>query len=140
MKTSQKLHGIDRKLIKVCKKQKSQNLQVSHVSPLCHFDCPYLKIGLCNLFHVLLGCITYSSEKDCFHFLFFVFPLLLPGKTPPHRGGLKGKTLMGSRGPPLPGAKKVGVSFENPEEERYSQLHSMYHQSSSFQTSIMYVY
>ena len=31
---------------------------MNYFSPHANFNCPYLKIGLCNLFPVLLECIT----------------------------------------------------------------------------------
>ena len=31
---------------------------MSYFSPYANFSCPYLKIGLCNMFPVLLDCIT----------------------------------------------------------------------------------
>ena len=48
------------KIIQVFKK-KSQNRQMSYFLPYANFNCPYLKIGLCNLFPVLLECITYVT-------------------------------------------------------------------------------
>ena len=47
--------------IEIHKKQKSQNRQMSHISPYVHFNCPYLKIGLCDLFLVLLEYVTYIA-------------------------------------------------------------------------------
>ena len=41
------------------KEQKSQN---HHFAPYANFNCPYLKIGLCDLFPLLLECITYADR------------------------------------------------------------------------------
>ena len=47
--------------VKKKKKKKSKNQKMSNFSPHVNFNCPYLKIGLSNLFPVLLECITYIS-------------------------------------------------------------------------------
>ena len=49
---SQKLYGGDRKYIKVSKKV-SKSTDESFF-PYANFNCPYLKLGLCELFPVLL--------------------------------------------------------------------------------------
>ena len=46
-------------------KQKSQNGQMSYFSTYANFNCPYLKIGLCFLFPVLLECITILTFVIC---------------------------------------------------------------------------
>ena len=54
LKISQKLHGGDRKHIKVCKKkQKSQNQQMSYFSPLCEIQLSIISkqaCATCSLF------------------------------------------------------------------------------------------
>ena len=67
LKISQKLHGDDRKHIKVCKEKKKKQIKnlksdrwvIFH--PYANFNCLYLKMGLCNLFPVLLECITITE-------------------------------------------------------------------------------
>ena len=56
LKINQKLHGGDRKHI--IRKKKSPNQQMSFFHPYAIFNCPYLKIDLCDLFLGLLESIT----------------------------------------------------------------------------------
>ena len=65
LKISQKLHGGDRKHIKVCKKNLKINRWVIF-HPYANFNCPYLKTGLCDLFPILLECITYTQTRHVF--------------------------------------------------------------------------
>ena len=61
LKNCQKLHGSNRKYIMVHKKEKkSQNWQMSNTyHSYANFNYPYLKMGLWDLFPVLLECIRY---------------------------------------------------------------------------------
>ena len=63
LKISHKLHGRNRRHIKVQGK-KSRNRQMSYFSPNANFNCPYLKIGQCDLFTVLLECITNAQWRS----------------------------------------------------------------------------
>ena len=62
LKISQKLHGGDGRHIMVCNKTKIWNRQMSYFSPYANFNCPYLKIGLCDLFPALLECIIITGQ------------------------------------------------------------------------------
>ena len=70
LKISQKLHKGDKNILRNVKKKKKekkiQNLQMTYFSPYANFSCPYLKIGLCDVFPVLLECITILSYSYSF--------------------------------------------------------------------------
>ena len=54
-------------------KKKKKNLIIDGwviFHPYANFRCPYLKTGLCNLFPVLLECITHHMWGDLFWFEF----------------------------------------------------------------------
>ena len=55
-------------------KYEKKNLKIDEwviFHPYANFNCPYLKIGLCDMFPVLLECIT--NEVNCKTLRFFFF-------------------------------------------------------------------
>ena len=61
LEISQKLHGGERKHISIDRKSKiSKSTDESFFHPYDNSNCPYLKIGWCDLLPVLLECITYE--------------------------------------------------------------------------------
>ena len=57
------VHGGNRKHVKVCKKKISKLTEELFFHPSASFNCPYFKIGLCDLFPGLLEHITYGRSK-----------------------------------------------------------------------------
>ena len=52
-------------IVRYVEKQKLQIRQMNYFSPLdANFNCPYLKIDLCDLSPVLLEFITFSIQKN----------------------------------------------------------------------------